>query len=105
MPAAARPGKSCISNRSRHASRAIPSSSRHSRFAAALRCTMRVDCGELDPGVVTFSSQKKKIFAIVPQRVSDTAKGENAGLGSERRLDLSELHKDSAVASATEDQQ
>jgi hypothetical protein len=53
--------------------------------AAAFRCTMRVDCGELDPGVVAFLSQKKTIFAIVPQRVSDTAKGENAGLGSERR--------------------
>jgi hypothetical protein len=32
--------------------RATPLSSRRSRSAAAFRCTMRINCGELDPGAV-----------------------------------------------------
>jgi hypothetical protein len=44
------PAKSPISNRCRRAWRATPSSSRRSRSAAVFRCTMRVDCGQLDAG-------------------------------------------------------
>jgi len=36
----------------RRASRATLSLSRRSRSAARFRCTMRVDCGQLDPGAV-----------------------------------------------------
>ena len=50
-PAAVRPAKSRITNRSRRASRATPSSNRLSK-SAGFRCTMRVDCGQLDPGAV-----------------------------------------------------
>ena len=51
-PAAVRPGKSPISNRSRRASRATPSSKSTFEVGRRFRCTMRIDCGQLDPGAV-----------------------------------------------------
>ena len=51
-PAAACPAKSRISNPSRRASRATPSSSRRSRSAAVSAARCAIDCGQLDPGAV-----------------------------------------------------
>jgi hypothetical protein len=51
-PAAARPGKSAITNLSCRASAGIRSSNPLSTVGARFRCTMRVDCGQIDPATV-----------------------------------------------------
>ena len=69
-PAAARPGKSRISSRSRRASRATRSSSRRSRSAATSAGTMRVDCGQLDPAAV-IRPEPGEWHPRMPERLDD----------------------------------
>ena len=51
-PAAARPAKSRISSRARRAWRAPTIIESTFEVGRRFRCTMRVDCGQLDPGAV-----------------------------------------------------
>ncbi len=69
-PAAARPANSHISSRSRRASPGIPSSSSTFDVGRRFRCTMRVDCGELDPGAV-IRPVPGKWHPRIPERLDE----------------------------------
>ena len=69
-PAAIRPAKSPISSRFRRAFRATPSSSSTFEVGRHFRCTMRVDCSELDPGAV-IRPAPGEWHPRIPERLDD----------------------------------
>ncbi len=65
-----RPAKSRISNRSRRAWRATRSSSSTFEVGRRFRCTMRVNCGQLDPGAV-IRPVPSEWHPRIPERLDD----------------------------------